>query len=129
MKPGKANPGRPRHRAASTRPTPPDGAKGKPPVWERYWHLTRAPFLAPGSPYVSTAGHDEAVARLVDAIERAHRLAVVRGDEGLGKSTVVARAAAETRGPLRKFATVHGPTDAPALHSGLAEGLGVPVGA
>jgi type II secretory pathway predicted ATPase ExeA len=97
-------------------------------VWERFWHLTRDPFLAPGSPYVATSGHDEAVARLADAIERSHRLATVHGAAGVGKSAVVSHGVAETRGPLRKFATVHGPPDATALLSGLAEGLGGSVG-
>ena len=53
------------------------------------------------------------------------RLAVLRAGAGLGKSAVLARAVAETRGPHRRFARVAAPVDGPAMLAGLAAGLGV----
>jgi MSHA biogenesis protein MshM len=100
-------------------------------VWKRHWKLLRDPFVGSGSPYVPVAPHAEAVARLVDTIETGQRRAVVRAGAGLGKSSVLARALAETRGPWRRTAWLSSPTDGAGLLAGLAEGLGrrVPAGA
>jgi MSHA biogenesis protein MshM len=94
-------------------------------VWRDYWKLSFDPFLGPNPRYVSTGTHDEVVARLVQTIESAQRLAVLRGAEGLGKSVVLARMAAEVRRPGRRLAMVVRPADGLALISGLAEGLGM----
>lgn len=96
-------------------------------MWTRYWRLSVDPFLASSPPYVSTMGHDEAVARLVETIESARRRAVVRAAEGLGKSIVMARALAATRHPLRRFTLVKAPVDGQEMFAALASGLGVPV--
>jgi type II secretory pathway predicted ATPase ExeA len=93
-------------------------------VWKRHWKLLRDPFLGAGAPYVSVAPHDEAVARLVDTIETGQRRAVVRAGAGLGKSLVLARALAETRGPWRRAVLLSSPIDGPGLLAGLAEALG-----
>ena len=63
-------------------------------MWRRHWKLSRDPFLDAGSPYVPTAPHEEAVARLVAIIENSQRRAVLRAGAGLGKSSVLARAMA-----------------------------------
>jgi len=94
-------------------------------VWNHHWHLTGDPFLGAGAPYVRTSGHDEAVARLAASIESGERLAVLRAAAGVGKSAVLARAAAETKGPHRRFSRVVGPVDGPGMLAGLAAGLGV----
>ena len=96
-------------------------------MWEGHWSLTNDPFTGAGGPYVKTSGHDEAVARLSDSIETGQRLAVIRAAAGMGKSVVLARVYAETRGPNRRFAKVSGPVDGPAMITGLAAGLGVVV--
>ena len=100
-------------------------------MWKRHWKLSRDPFLGAGSTYVSVAPHDEAVARLVDTIETCQRRAELRADAGLGKSSVLARALAETRGPWRRAVLLSSPIDGAGLLSALAEGLGrrVPPGA
>lgn len=100
-------------------------------MWKRHWKLARDPFPGVGSSYVSVAPHDEAVARLVYTIESGQRRALVRAATGLGKSTVLARALAETRSPGRRAVFLACPTDGAALLAGLAGALGrrVPAGA
>jgi MSHA biogenesis protein MshM len=93
-------------------------------VWKRHWKLLRDPFLEGAPPYVPVAPHEEAVARLVDAIETGQKRAVVRAGAGLGKSSVLARALSQNRGPWRRSALVSSPTDGASLLAGLAEGLG-----
>ena len=52
------------------------GRPGESPlVWLRHWRLTTDPFLGPSPPYVSTPGHDEAVARVAESIEARHERA------------------------------------------------------
>ena len=96
-------------------------------MWRDYWKLSFDPFLGLNPRYVSTGTHDEVVARLVQTIESAQRLAILRGAEGLGKSMVLARMAAEVRRPGRRLAMVVRPADGLALSSNLAEGLGMRV--
>ena len=60
-------------------------------MWMRHWGLERDPFAEPGSPYVSLPSHDEAVARLVHAIETSQRRAVLTAPAGLGKTAVLRR--------------------------------------
>jgi type II secretory pathway predicted ATPase ExeA len=100
-------------------------------MWKRHWKLWRDPFVGPGLPYVPLATHEEAVARLVDTIETGQRRAVLRAWAGLGKSVVLARALAETRGPARRTVLLSSPGDGAGMLAGLAEGLGrrVPSGA
>jgi type II secretory pathway predicted ATPase ExeA len=69
-------------------------------------------------------GHEEAVARLVHAIEAGHRLAVLRAPAGIGKTLVLGRALTEARDPCRRFAMVSNPMEGTLLYSGLAEKLG-----
>jgi type II secretory pathway predicted ATPase ExeA len=101
------------------------------PMWERHWRLSRDPFCEADAPFVPTPGHAEAVARLVYAIEAGQRWAALHAAGGMGKTTVLSRALAETWSTVRRVARVSSPTDGPALHAGLAEGLGhrVPIGA
>jgi type II secretory pathway predicted ATPase ExeA len=68
--------------------------------------------------------HEEAVARLVDTIETGQRRAVLTAGAGLGKSTVLARALAETRSPVRRSVLVSSSCDGASLLASLAEGLG-----
>src|SRR5947207_10625334 len=84
-------------------------------VWKRHWKLGRDPFVGAGTPYVSVAPHAEAVARLVDTIETGQRRAVLRAGAGLGKSSVLARALAETRSPWRRAVFLSSPSDGAGL--------------
>jgi type II secretory pathway predicted ATPase ExeA len=93
-------------------------------VWKQHWRLTTDPFHGPHPPFVGTSGHNEAVARLLDAIESQERLAIVRGGAGLGKSTVLARVIALSKRPGKRVARVVHPTDGVELFTRLAEGLG-----
>lgn len=93
-------------------------------MWKDHWRLSGDPFLSAGAPYVRTSGHDESVSRLVASIETGERLAVLRAGPGMGKSTILARVAVESKGPHRRFARVVGPVDGPAMLAGLAAGLG-----
>ncbi len=106
------------------------GPGAVPTMWTRHWGLSRDPFLDAGSPYVPTAPHEEAVARLSHTIETGQRLAILRAAAGQGKTTVLARALAEARHPSRRVARVSSPPDGARLLAGLAEGLGarVPTG-
>ncbi len=93
-------------------------------MWRKHWQLARDPFPASGSPYVGTSGHDEALARLLHAIEGDARRVVLRGGAGSGKSTVLHRLTREGRGPTRPFARVTHPTHGAELFESLARGLG-----
>jgi type II secretory pathway predicted ATPase ExeA len=96
-------------------------------VWKRHWRLTRDPFLDGTPPFVPTAVHHEAVARLVHTIESGQRRAIVQAEAGRGKSVVLARALAETKSPARRAALISSPTDGTSLLSLLAERLGIRV--
>lgn len=92
-----------------------------------YWKVRQDPFINPGSPFVPTSIHEEAVARLVHTIENHDRLAEIRGGAGLGKSRVLIQALRETRSPLRRAARVVSPVEGVEMVSGLAEALGARV--
>lgn len=94
-------------------------------MWQQYWGLRADPFTGPDPCYVSTPGHDEAVARLVEAVDSAGRRAALRAGAGLGKSVVLGRAVSLVRGPRRRVARVSGAIDGAGLYAGLAAGLGV----
>jgi type II secretory pathway predicted ATPase ExeA len=87
--------------------------------------LSRNPFLDCDTTFVPLPGHEEAVARLVYCLEAGHRLAVLSGPPGVGKSRVLAQAVRESRCPLRRVSTVNSPMDGADLFAGLAQGLGV----
>ena len=70
------------------------------------WGLDRDPFQGAESSYVSTATHEEAVARIRYAIETGLKRVCVRGEAGLGKSRVLKRAMAEARHPTRRLIDV-----------------------
>jgi type II secretory pathway predicted ATPase ExeA len=92
--------------------------------WLGHWNLTRDPFDLGRSAFVSTAGHAEAVARLVHTIETAGRSARLVAGPGLGKSRVLARALEASRHPERRVARISAPTDGADLFARLAVGLG-----
>jgi MSHA biogenesis protein MshM len=92
--------------------------------WINHWGLNRDPFVDRGANYVPVPGHEEAVARLVHAIEAGHRLAVLTAPAGMGKTVVLGRALAEARDPCRRFALAISPSDAGRLYFRLAEKLG-----
>ncbi len=92
--------------------------------WIEHWGLNGDPFVERGGPYVPLPGHQEAVARLVHAIEAGHGLAVLSAPAGTGKTIVLSRALAETREPRRRFALTSEPIDGAHLYSGLAQKLG-----
>lgn len=96
-------------------------------MWMQHWGLTRDPFAELGLPYVALPTHDEAVARLTYAIETCQRWVFVSAAEGLGKTTVLRRALAETRGPRRRCAVVSCPQDGVLLFALFAERLGARV--
>jgi AAA domain len=95
-------------------------------VWLRHWRLARDPFESADSPYVSLPQHDEAVARLVYAIDRAERFIDVLAEAGLGKTTVVRRAIHEMRSPRRRWVVVNAPSGRASLLGLVADGLGLP---
>ena len=92
--------------------------------WINHWGLNRDPFVDRGANYVPVPGHEEAVARLVHAIEAGHRLAVLTAPAGMGKTVVLGRALAEARDPCRRFALAISPSEAGHLYFRLAEKLG-----
>jgi MSHA biogenesis protein MshM len=93
-------------------------------MWMSHWGLTRDPFAELESPYVSLPSHDEAVARLVFAVDSSQHLAVVAAPEGLGKTAVLRKARAELLDPHRQFVSVSCPRDGGLLFTLLAERLG-----
>ena len=97
-------------------------------MWLRHWGLARDPFASPNSTYVALPGHDEALARLVDAIETAQPFVALTGQAGSGKTTVLRQAIAAVASPLRRVALVSCPPDGTLLWSALAERLAEPIG-
>ncbi len=95
-------------------------------MWKRHWGLSRDPFPDGGSSYVALPSHVEAESRLVYSIESAHRLAVLRGEAGLGKSTVLRRALAKARRSGRRIALAADPIEPVGLWNALADRLGAP---
>jgi type II secretory pathway predicted ATPase ExeA len=95
--------------------------------WLGYWSLKRDPFDGRRSAFVATAGHGEAVARLVHTIETAGRSARLIARAGLGKSRVLARALGATRSPDRRIVRINAPTDGTDLFARLAVELGMRV--
>jgi type II secretory pathway predicted ATPase ExeA len=93
-------------------------------VWIDHWGFARDPFAELGSTYVPLPSHDEAVARLVHTIESFRRMIVFSAPAGLGKTTVLRKALAETKNPRRTFASVACPPDGVLLFTMLAERLG-----
>ena len=97
---------------------------GEPLVWIDHWGFARDPFAELDSTYVPLPSHDEAVARLVHTIETSRRLIVFSAQAGLGKTTVLKKALAETKNPRRRFASITCPPDGTLLFTMLAERLG-----
>jgi type II secretory pathway predicted ATPase ExeA len=90
--------------------------------------LARDPFADAASPYVPLPSHDEAVARLVHVIESAQPRACFSAAAGLGKTTVLRKAFAETKSPRRRFVAVGSLRDPSQLWKLLAERLGARFG-
>jgi MSHA biogenesis protein MshM len=95
-------------------------------MWLRHWGFTRDPFVEIGSPYVALPSHDEAVARLVYAIETGQSHVAVWAASGMGKTTVLRQACSRLRSPRRRIVVVSEPLDGAILLGRLAEGLGAP---
>jgi MSHA biogenesis protein MshM len=93
-------------------------------VWRRHWGLTTDPFLANGSTYVPLASHEEAVARLVYAIESRQPRATLLAEGGMGKTTVLRRVLAQTSEMRRQIVLVDQPRDELLLLTRLSERLG-----
>jgi type II secretory pathway predicted ATPase ExeA len=93
-------------------------------VWIDHWGIARDPFAEFEPTYVSLPSHDEAVARLVHTIESSRRPIIFNAPAGLGKTTVLRKAIAETRNPRRRFALISCPPDGTLLFTMLAERLG-----
>jgi type II secretory pathway predicted ATPase ExeA len=93
-------------------------------VWIKHWGFARDPFGELDSAYVPLPSHDEAVARLVHTIETARRRIVFSAPAGLGKTTVLKKALADTKNPRRRFASITCPPEGTLLFTMLAERLG-----
>lgn len=91
----------------------------------RHWDLRRDPFLD-GEAYVPLPGHEEAVARLIHAIETPQGPTLLTAGAGLGKTNALRRAIAESRSARRRVALASHPLDGLALWNDLAERLGAP---
>jgi type II secretory pathway predicted ATPase ExeA len=97
-------------------------------VWMPHWGLTRDPFAEIASPYVSLPSHNEAVARLVFAVETSQRRVIFGAAGGLGKTAVLRRVFSEVLSPRRRLTSVSCPHDGTLLFMMLAERLGQRVG-
>lgn len=93
-------------------------------MWLRYWGLNRDPFADETSCFVAMPSHDEAVARLVFAIERGHRLVDLEAGAGMGKTTVVRQALRATRNPRRRAILIPATTPGLGLFDRIAGAIG-----
>jgi type II secretory pathway predicted ATPase ExeA len=91
--------------------------------WESYWKLEQSPFVERDSAYVPLPPHEEAVARLVHAVENAVSLVELTADAGLGKSTVLRRVLTQIRSPHRRSVLMSCPRERDLLPVLLAERL------
>lgn len=73
-------------------------------MWLEHWGLERDPFGEIRSPYVPVPPHDQAVARLLAALDRGPAVLDFRGAPGSGKTSVVRKVIADGRRPRRRFA-------------------------
>jgi hypothetical protein len=73
---------------------------------------------------VPLPGQEEALARLTHTVDAGHRLAILNGAPGVGKTCVLKHALLELRSTTRHIAMVTYPLDGPALFGGLASRLG-----
>ncbi|MDP1796674.1 MAG: AAA family ATPase [Planctomycetaceae bacterium] len=66
-----------------------------------YWRLTHDPFLAIGAHHAwfPAGDHDEALSRMLYAVERSHRCGMIWGDTGLGKSRLLQEIGRQTKRP------------------------------
>lgn len=90
-----------------------------------HWDLRRDPF-SEGEVHVPLPGHEEAVARLIHAIETPQGPTFLIAGAGLGKTCVLRRAIAESRSARRRVAWASHPLDGLALWNDLADRLGAP---
>ncbi len=97
-------------------------------VWQQHWALARDPFDDHDPPYVPLPSHDEALFRLVYAIEQGRRDVIFLAEAGLGKTVVLRRALAETRSPGRRVAMFQATSDGSSTLGMLAQRLGQSVG-
>lgn len=96
-------------------------------MWREHWRLSFDPFQpGPQTPFVGVPGHQEALARVLDAIENGQRQALVRGERGIGKSLMLTKALESSRSPSRRFARVSCPPDTTTLFALIATRLGRP---
>jgi MSHA biogenesis protein MshM len=95
-------------------------------MWKRHWGLSRDPFLDGKASFIALPAHQEAASRLVYTIETAQRIAVLRADAGLGKTTVLRQALADGRRAGRRIVLTSHPIDAGGLWNDLADQLGAP---
>lgn len=93
-------------------------------MWLEHWNLVRDPFAEDHWSYVATAGHEEAVIRLVHAVRSAQRGISLRSGAGLGKSTILRRALSQLRSPGRRVAYAQGMIDGLDLFRKLGAELG-----
>lgn len=96
--------------------------------WWRSWDLTFDPFVSGAIPFVSTAEHEEAVARLVYQINSGEPRVVIEGEPGSGTSTVMREGLRRLRSPRRRVSLVRSPADEWSMIRGLSLGLGVRIG-
>ncbi|CAN5871957.1 hypothetical protein BH23PLA1_BH23PLA1_25150 [soil metagenome] len=97
-------------------------------MWQRHWNLNRDPFHpGPEFPFVPTATHSEALARLIHVVEAGERRADLRALAGLGKSRVLAEALRRLRTPERRVALASVPGSTAHLLRELAGPLGTRV--
>lgn len=82
------------------------------------------PFSERDAPFIPTAIHAEAVARLVHLIESGQRQVKLHAGAGLGKTMVLRRALELVRGPGRRIVQTSGPIDGLDLLTTLAERSG-----
>ena len=92
-------------------------------MWMSHWGLTRDPFADRDSPYVSLTYHDEAVARLVFAVEAAELGSSSRRRVGWAKRPCVRQLLAQSIQLRRRFVSVSCPRDGTSVFMLLAEAL------
>jgi general secretion pathway protein A len=93
-------------------------------TWLGRWKLRFDPFRPGAVPFVGVPGHEEVVCRLQHLVKNGERRGELRGEPGIGKSTVLDEALRRLRLPDRRIVRVRQPADGDCLLRGLSVPLG-----
>ncbi len=89
----------------------------------KHWNLARDPFPTVAPAFVSVAAHQTALETLLGVVGAGERFVILRGEVGIGKSTVLKQAVDRLRAPGVRIATSSNPQNEVGLLEDLRRSL------